>query len=90
MVENIEKSLLELDFAALTPEQVAGTTYSTQPIPGNVNGPNNLTAGDVFAARTRRGLGWSDLSRAHEARGDPLLPAAHVGIEADRRDSVEL
>jgi hypothetical protein len=48
-------NLGSVDFAGLTPEQLAGRTYSSQPIPGNVNGPNNLTAGCVFAVRTRRG-----------------------------------
>jgi hypothetical protein len=44
-----------VDFDALTAEQLAGRTYSNQPVPGNVNGPNDLAAGDVFAVRTRHG-----------------------------------
>ncbi|MFI5959349.1 hypothetical protein [Cryptosporangium sp. NPDC051539] len=42
-------------FDALLPSQVAAAPFSTNPIPGHVNGPNQLVAGSVFAVRTAAG-----------------------------------
>lgn len=45
-----------VDFDAITPEDLAGYSYSTNPIPGSIDGSGNeLVDGDVFAVRTNQG-----------------------------------
>jgi len=43
------------NFDALGPENLRGFGYSSNPIPGNADGSNQLVTNDIFAVRTRGG-----------------------------------
>lgn len=48
-------NLGQVPFASVSPETLAGLTYSTMPINGNDDATNQLSTGDVFAVHTSAG-----------------------------------